>query len=970
MRTSERYSQLKPYIVKLIDEILTRRGVTGNASGGGSGSLTAHALSGSSHTGTLADSQAPQFLKTDGTRALTGNLSVNSSITIDGVDLSAHAADSAAHHDPVTAGDGIDLSTQQVSVDVTDLLGVGLTETANDIDVDEAYGFTWTAEHTFNADLQVNANIDFVGDQDITGTSDIFLYPTDDLILGKSGNERTWRSPDYADGIPISGFSNFINGAGNRQLTINTIKTDEFRTRLFVADTVRIDIGEEYWGKSMGIVHTDFTTPGSIGGTVTVYFEDSPLITGALFENNDWILIRYLDDSTGFAFGSIWGQVSSYSDEGNDSEGRGHQSWTFTLRSGATSQTVKKGNIAVSFGSSGQGYVHLSTLQTSDGPWIQIGEWNGSDPYTPGNRTIGTQIGELAGVSDADLDPTGKGLYSDNAFLRGLLRTTTAEISDDGLDVFVPDSGTQGVYAAPYSYAFQADDTEYVYGGLYSERDTLTDPHFSVALQALDSVTYAGDTYIDIISEATGSTGLYARVGLSAESSHGTSIFQVISSDITNTLSVVTTTDNIGLYANNFTETRGDILPETDITDDLGSASKQWATIYAENIITSGGITGGTLGGNEWEYAGNMIIDANSASNTTVSIANQGAGRADLDVDRNITVGGTVDGVNIASHAASDSAHHDPVTAGDGIDLTGQQVSVDVTDFVGTGYGLTENANNIRINLDSPSGLEFDGGDGALRIQDAIAGDGLGISSKVLSVNAGNGIEITGDAVAVDLTATSGLEFSAGDLQLADSVAGNGLGISSKVLSVNVGDGLEIAADTVVVDLATTSGLTFSSGDLAIADSIAGDGLDITGKVLAVGGGFGITVNANDIEVDESATYTWTGAHDFNNTVTVTNSADFSVGSLFQTFIANDNIGINRVADAQFDLDVNGAVRAGAFVGPHAIELKEALFILRGDSPQDLGYYRPTLTAHLGQNPYETIMESHRSRASLAKRCV
>ncbi len=130
MRTSERYSQLKPYIVKLIDEILTRRGVTGNASGGGSGSLTAHALSGSSHTGTLADSQAPQFLKTDGTRALTGNLSVNSSITIDGVDLSAHAADSAAHHDPVTAGDGIDLSTQQVSVDVTDLLGVGLTETA------------------------------------------------------------------------------------------------------------------------------------------------------------------------------------------------------------------------------------------------------------------------------------------------------------------------------------------------------------------------------------------------------------------------------------------------------------------------------------------------------------------------------------------------------------------------------------------------------------------------------------------------------------------------------------------------------------------------------------------------------------------------------------------------------------------------------------------------------------------------
>lgn len=38
--------------------------------------------------GAISDAQAPQFLKTDGSRALTGNLSVSAGVTIDGVDLS------------------------------------------------------------------------------------------------------------------------------------------------------------------------------------------------------------------------------------------------------------------------------------------------------------------------------------------------------------------------------------------------------------------------------------------------------------------------------------------------------------------------------------------------------------------------------------------------------------------------------------------------------------------------------------------------------------------------------------------------------------------------------------------------------------------------------------------------------------------------------------------------------------------
>jgi hypothetical protein len=79
--------------------------ITGAASGSGSGSggsgavsLAAHDLGGSLHRGTLRSDQAPQFLLLDGTRPLAGSLAVDTGVTIDGVDISAHAADINAHH--------------------------------------------------------------------------------------------------------------------------------------------------------------------------------------------------------------------------------------------------------------------------------------------------------------------------------------------------------------------------------------------------------------------------------------------------------------------------------------------------------------------------------------------------------------------------------------------------------------------------------------------------------------------------------------------------------------------------------------------------------------------------------------------------------------------------------------------------------------------------------------------------------
>jgi hypothetical protein len=171
--------------------------------GGGTGPFapTPHDLNSAHHTGTIADAQATQFIKTDGSRLLTGNQAVADGVTIDGVDIS----ELAASIEPVTVLDSesidFSLSGQQVTGDVLpagvdhDLLknyvankhinhslvsiiaGNGLTGggnlTANrtlnvgagngiivnvdDVALDLTYSPTWTGSHIFNNGVTINS---------------------------------------------------------------------------------------------------------------------------------------------------------------------------------------------------------------------------------------------------------------------------------------------------------------------------------------------------------------------------------------------------------------------------------------------------------------------------------------------------------------------------------------------------------------------------------------------------------------------------------------------------------------------------------------------------------------------------------------------------------------------------------------------------------------------------------------------
>ena len=90
--------------------------------------------------------------------------------------------------DPLVAGAGMTFSSGVINV----VAGNGtLTVNPNDMVVNQGFGFGWTAEHTFSADIQLSANLDFIGGiRNITtaGSDNLNIIPGGDLVLNPGGS--------------------------------------------------------------------------------------------------------------------------------------------------------------------------------------------------------------------------------------------------------------------------------------------------------------------------------------------------------------------------------------------------------------------------------------------------------------------------------------------------------------------------------------------------------------------------------------------------------------------------------------------------------------------------------------------------------------------------------------------------------------------------------------------------------------
>jgi hypothetical protein len=125
--------------------------------------------------------------------------------------------------------------------------------------------------------------------------------------------------------------------------------------------------------------------------------------------------------------------------------------------------------------------------------------------------------------------------------------------------------------------------------------------------------------------------------------------------------------------------------------------------------------------------------------------------------------------------------------------------------------GITVNADDLTITLQTNPGLQ------------------LGASGLAILIDPTDpGLAVGAAGVVVDLQTPSGLELAASGLAVADSLAGSGLNIASKVMSVDwagldlstyAGDGLVWDAGNVEIDLGTPGTLTTSTTNAVTASS-------------------------------------------------------------------------------------------------------------------------------------------------------
>jgi hypothetical protein len=158
----------------------------------------------SSNGGTVGGGNDPDltgYLKADGTIPLTGNLAVSSGKTIDGVDLSAFKSSYEGHlsgdsHPRYAEAEGYGTRAaawaNRLNKSVlagTGISGGGLLDNNRTVSVDTAHAFTWTAKHTFNLGLAIDAShdIEFGADVTLGRAGADLLYTPDEFWARKIG---------------------------------------------------------------------------------------------------------------------------------------------------------------------------------------------------------------------------------------------------------------------------------------------------------------------------------------------------------------------------------------------------------------------------------------------------------------------------------------------------------------------------------------------------------------------------------------------------------------------------------------------------------------------------------------------------------------------------------------------------------------------------------------------------------------
>lgn len=487
----------------------------------------------------------------------------------------------------------------QIGLDVDALAGAGLgaddlalyvkarsgIDLAGDfLEVDEAYDFAWLGDHTHE------------------GVSSSAIFSAADPILGA---RIDWES-----------------GAA----WFSALEATTLNVKTFISDVTLALQGSQYQTKSKAILSRDFVTPAGSG---TLYLHDLPGQPNTqVAESGDWVRLRYVTRTTGLLVADIWGRLTNYVDLPD-----GEQSWTFT-RSGANpgpaGVTIYEGMVALDYGVSGDGYIEISSLG-DDTPVITLRTWT-TDPTAGSNHTTRASLGNLDGITDADLGVlSGWGLYSDAAHLRGVLEAGggAVRLDDLGLSLATGDQEINALSWRPDPQDHESPWTAQLISAWYELAGRVRT--WTALTSRRGAGTGTDDAYTDV------SAGL-ARLALTDIGGAPEGLVDLQADDLS--LGTLTLRGLLELY--------GDLLPGQSGVN-LGSAGAPFDELHVHTLFA--GTVSSTNTGHDHNdlYYGKSIIDSLLAGKAAVGHSHPGlvttaallAHTGDDDIHREINDGGT-----------------------------------------------------------------------------------------------------------------------------------------------------------------------------------------------------------------------------------------------------------------------------------------------------------------------------------------
>lgn len=394
------YRKLKPFIAK--DRWQT--GVTSQSTTG-SPTVSAHALYGAAHTGTLDRSQAPWVASDIAAAINTHNtvgdphsqyVHISNARTISASHNFAHATVGFTSPD---ADSYFDLGRARAGyVGHTDYAGFAHRGYANNEDYALAQNGA-TGAVAINAPLLAtlalrNADVDV-------------LRVSESLVEVANVSAATLRSENYAS--QTTGWSLTYGGA----LDVRYLYADEMHVKAFIADLEQALAGGQIICKSVAKLAVDFIVP-NYSATTLITVESFPGWPNAyVFTNGDTIGIKIVSRTNGssgtagsLTVGWLFGTVSGASFDTTNKR----QTWTLTRLSSSTingfaaggtasaGSTVEAGAIVLDFGVSGNGYYEVNAIDGQmavNSPYMRIYTWNTHPIY---DATVRSSVGNLTGL--------------------------------------------------------------------------------------------------------------------------------------------------------------------------------------------------------------------------------------------------------------------------------------------------------------------------------------------------------------------------------------------------------------------------------------------------------------------------------------------------------------------------------------------------------------------------------------------